>query len=153
MKIRKEKDLSGWEITEIQETFRSVDEVSVDKLAEAFLDAFIGTIDYEGEDIEDALNETTTVSKYGEIIRSATLCLMVGNEIASAVWTVEKDHPLISYLITVPKYKRQGYGRKLMTQVLNALKKESHRKVVLYVTADNSAVSLYESMGFVAVSG
>jgi ribosomal protein S18 acetylase RimI-like enzyme len=148
-----EKDLSRWDITEIQETFRSVDEVSVDKLAEAFLDAFIGTIDYEGEDIEDALNETSTVSKYGEIIRSATQCLMVGNEIASAVWTVEKDHPLISYLITVPKYKRQGYGRKLMTQILNALKKEGHRKVVLYVTAGNAAVSLYESMGFVAVSG
>jgi ribosomal protein S18 acetylase RimI-like enzyme len=152
MKIRMEKDLSGWEITEIQGTFRTADEVSVDELAEAFLDAYIGTIDYEGESIEDAFNEITTISKYGEIIRSATQCLMVGDEIASAVWTVEKDHPLVSYLITVPKYKRRGYGRKLMTQILNALKQESYRKVVLYVTAGNAATSLYESMGFVAVS-
>jgi hypothetical protein len=58
-KIRYEIDLASVPAIAARPGIRRVERRDLEALAELMLDAYIGTIDYEGEDYEDAIAEVS----------------------------------------------------------------------------------------------
>jgi GNAT superfamily N-acetyltransferase len=127
-------------------------EVALSDLAALFLDAYRDTIDYEGETIEDAQAELQNVMSggFGPVIGAASICLIVDNIPASAIFVTNREGiPFIPYMVTGKKYMGRGFARKLMLNAFAVLQKLGHEEVTLAVTRGNSAAEhLYESLGF-----
>ncbi|USN48515.1 MAG: GNAT family N-acetyltransferase [Pseudobdellovibrionaceae bacterium] len=127
------------------------------ELGHVMYEAYLGTIDYSGESIEEAIEEVngTLEGKYGKIINEACLQTKVEDEIASAIVCniLEKSGlPMITFAMTKAKFKGKGFSKKLIKEALMRLKDLGYKKCLLFVTDGNEpALSIYKKMGFQAV--
>jgi GNAT superfamily N-acetyltransferase len=71
--------------------------------------------------------------------------------LASATLVIRwQDQPLVAFTMTDARFKRQGLGRVCMLNTMRQLHAAGEGKVHLFVTlANDKAVSLYRSLGFV----
>ena len=122
-------------------------------LGEVMYEAYLGTIDYDGESKEDAAEEMkgTLAGKYGKPISSA--CLLIGEEeVASAIiytWYEEEKMPLLTFSMTRASEKGKGYAKKLIKESLMRLKEDGYAECCLFVTDGNEpAISIYKKIGF-----
>jgi ribosomal protein S18 acetylase RimI-like enzyme len=68
------------------------------------------------------------------------------------VWTNESETYIAGFCIE-PEYRGQGYGKTMLTHVLEQLAAERHAQVVLEVACENKhALSLYQQCGFRTVT-
>ena len=122
-------------------------------VAHLMVDGYRGTIDFEGETDDDALDELqgAVAGGNGETIRDAWLMVRTAEgEPAAAIATVRwRGMPFISYVFTAAAHKGRGYGGALIRQAALALEAAGETELVLFVTVGNPARSLYESLGFV----
>ena len=59
------------------------------------------------------------------------------------------DRVWIVALGVLPEYRRSGYGRQMLTRIVQMLLEESHREVLIEVVTDNrNALTLYRTCGF-----
>ncbi len=59
------------------------------------------------------------------------------------------DEPSIASFAILERYRKQGYGKQLMSICLQELKKKKYEKVILHVQPKNlPALKLYQSNGF-----
>lgn len=158
----------------IKEIGHSPAHEEISRLGGLMYDAYLDTVDYEGETIEDAVGEIqrTLVDRfYGEIIPEATLMVIDNqtNNVVSAIITSlvtpsnvneVQPYPMILYVMTAKQYQGRGIGKTLILRVLNALRsrlngqasEKTHLQssnVKLSVNNLNTvALKLYESLGF-----
>ncbi len=68
---------------------------------------------------------------------------------------LQKNPPLIDDLAVRSAYRRRGIGRALLLAGMRRIREEGYGAAALGVDADNpnQALKLYESVGFVVVSG
>jgi len=125
------------------------------KLAELILDAYKGTVDYEGEGPQESLAEVQSWFG-GEACPAMPECSVVawseGEPVAACLvgWWTAKKAPLIQYVFTASPSKRRGFGRLVLTEALRLLADSGHREVLAVVTKGNKAsVALIEKAGFV----
>ncbi len=136
-------------------SFVLADEVSLEAMAEAMMDAYQDSFDYEGETLDDTLVELDHVLSgyYGEFLREASFVMMKGEEVQACVLLcLYRDEPTITYNFTRKNAQRLGYQTLLIGRVAEILFEKGYHSLYLYVNLDNQgAVRLYESLGFVEV--
>ena len=131
----------------------SVDDIEA--IAGLMLDAYLGTIDYHGETIEDALEE---VHAYFEgrsggtaLTEVSQLAFRDGQLIAACLcneWR-ERGQPLVAFVMTSASEKRAGLAKLLLTESLHLMHSAGHDGVYAVITNGNIASErLFGRLGF-----
>lgn len=121
-------------------------------LAELMIDAYTGTIDYDGETIEDARGEVQSYfnsASGGPLFNASWLCFD-GKILASAILvSFWEGAPLVTYVMTSARYKGRGLARALLHKSLSSLKVQSHSQVRAFITEGNTpSETIFKSIGF-----
>jgi len=126
-------------------------------LAALMLDAYRGTIDYDGETLDDALREIGHVyaGSYGRFLGDCSFVLDGEAGLSSACLVTlfnegEPDEtPLLAFAMTRKRDQRRGLSSALILRSVDALSGLGYSRLSLAVTADNlPACRLYERLGF-----
>lgn len=118
-------------------------------------EAYKGTEDYEGESLEDAVEEMsrTLSGKYGPVLWDLSFVLeRKGIPVGAVIVTKYGDEgiPLIAFTFTHPDFKRTGIAARMMRVTLSEAGRKGFPKLRLYVNPQNiPAVTLYKKLGFV----
>jgi GNAT superfamily N-acetyltransferase len=137
---------------------RAVTEADVPALGRLMLDSYRGTVDYEGEELEDAVAEIgkTLGGGYGRLLADCSPCIEFDGGIASACLVTlieDKDLPFLAFSMTRPESQGRGMAGFLIQTAGNRLLDRGYKELVLVVTKDNErAVRLYERAGFAEVA-
>ena len=133
-------------------TTRLVSAADHHTLARLMLDAYRGTIDYEGEDLDDAVGEVGSWLGSDPILAHSAGASMGGDPVSAVMVSVVEDEPFIGYVFTDPAHKRRGLARLVVANALASLAAAGHRRVVLYITEGNVASErLFGGLGAVQV--
>jgi GNAT superfamily N-acetyltransferase len=125
-----------------------------DLLGELLYAAYLGTIDYRNESLDDFKQELleTMFGRYGNMIWNASFVALDPEGIAVSTCLVtdnEKFGPLLAFAASLPACQKKGLATLLIKKSLQALKAQSVSALTLVVTPGNrSAVSLYKKLGF-----
>ena len=130
---------------------RSITSGDLHGLAKLMLDAYVGTIDSEGEDLDDAIEEVCSYFEGGHPLLDRSYLVVSDGAILSAVLVSLSDGiPFIGYVMTAPSYKNLGLGRLVTTASLHALARDGYEKVVFYITDGNlPSEALFRAVGAV----
>lgn len=124
-------------------------------LGALLVEAYRGTIDYQGETVEESIQEVvqTFNGKYGKFIPEASFVVISERRAISAIVFVhfEKEKmPLLAFTMTHPDFKGKGLSKKLIGLSLGQLEKMNFPECCLVVTEGNQpAQGIYERLGFV----
>jgi GNAT superfamily N-acetyltransferase len=133
-----------------------IDASHVPALAPLLLSAYRDTVDYGGENEEDAVAEVerTLGGEYGPMIADCSFAASHGGRVVAASLVVLSDErPLLAHLIVEPAMSRKGIGTSLIHASGNALLRGGYTELDLFVTEDNDpAVNLYRKVGFEVVA-
>lgn len=129
-------------------TVRSLAPSDRDALAQLMLDAYVGTIDYEGESLDEALSEVDSWLADSPLLEHS-FAAVTDDELRSAILVMElHGEPFIAIVMTHPAVKRMGYGGMVARATLESLRDAGHRRVVFYITNGNTASeSLFSGLG------
>ena len=149
-------EVSNTGLAEIPPIFevRNPRESDVSELAQLMFDSYQGTIDYDGEGVQES---TVEVKSYFERVDSAPMpfCSFIaqsGNQIISAClvskWE-KRPQPLISYLMTRKNSKGQGLAKALVRMALQRIKNAGYDGAIGVVTEGNTpSEKLLTGLGF-----
>jgi GNAT superfamily N-acetyltransferase len=116
--------------------------------------AYLGTVDYEGETEEEAVAELnkTWEGGYGEFNQGASWVYERNGQLLSATLVnIWRGKPFIVYCFTHPSNRNQGLATVCMQSAIAALATRGESEVQLIVTLTNwPAVRLYRRLGFEA---
>jgi RimJ/RimL family protein N-acetyltransferase len=118
------------------------------------IDAYVGTIDYEDEDYDDAVEEVRGYLDGDPLLENSYLAEVAG-EVASAVLVELVDGaPFIGYVMTVPTCKGSGLARLVTTTAMSSPASDGYSKVVFYITVGNKpSEALFKSVGAIPALG
>jgi ribosomal protein S18 acetylase RimI-like enzyme len=124
-----------------------------DALARVMLDAYRGTIDYEGETIVEAWAEVDAwLASPEPLLDLSLVALEAGGIVGAALLSRVDGMPFVAYLYTDPAWKRRGIAEGLARTVMTSLAAAGEDRIHLWVTAGNTtAERIYERLGFVDV--
>jgi L-amino acid N-acyltransferase YncA len=135
--------------------FRPVQVADASAIADLMIDSYRGTIDDDGETLEDALAEVQAylAGKRGGQPWLVISCLaFVDDRLVGACllaeWS-ERQLPIIAYLIVRAEWKQRGIGRQILSRVLKALKEKGFPEVRAVITEGNEpSENLFHQLGF-----
>jgi len=137
------------------ESGRALHESDTLPLAKLMLDAYRGTIDDEGESLDDAIGVVKSLFKgvFGVLDTGASVVFAEkGNLLAATIVTHHEDHPLVAFSMTHPTATRRGLARRGLRHAIGQLARSGCRDLRLVVTSGNlAAEALYASEGFAVV--
>ena len=127
-------------------------QVDADDVAALMLAAYRGTIDDEGETLEDARAAVAQLfaGAFGAMdwVRSE-LVRRDGILAAATLVTRWEDRPFVAFSLTAPTHQRQGFARAGLQRLFDRLQAAGEAELRLVVTQGNlRAEALYESLGF-----
>ena len=140
-------DLSAPKFAAVQRTadiglntvIRPVVSSDAEALAELMLEAYRGTIDYEGEEIEGAREAIADFFSDAPLL-GASMIASVDGAAASAVLVISLDAgPFISFVVTHPVHKRTGLAAQVVTAACQRLVDSGENKVSFAITDGNVA--------------
>ena len=154
-KLRYEIDLSRFGRADAADHLgaRPISRDDVDDLAELMLDAYVGTIDYEGETLDDAIEEVRGFLDSESSLPGRSFVVEDEARIVSGVLvSMVEGVPFIGYVMTIPSHKNQGLARLVVGIALDRLAYDGHESAALYITDGNVASeALFRSVGAVQV--
>lgn len=129
------------------------DSGDLDQLAELMLGAYSGGTDVDGNETVDEAREEiqrTFDGTYGEFMPGfSSLVTDDSRIVAATLITLYEDHPLVTFTMTHPDWKRQGLGRATLCRSINLLIEAKWKTLDLVVTISNTpAINLYRNLGF-----
>ena len=133
---------------------RTIQQDDAEGLARLMHAAYRGTIDDEGETLNEAREEIhkTFAGEYGRLLSDCSFAIEADGSLISAClvsWYEPSSTPLVAFLMTHPDAKRQGHARMLLRQSMNALLEQGYSKLTLVVSeGNNPAIALYRNLGF-----
>ena len=114
--------------------------------------AYVETVDYEGETLEQAVAEVrkTICGEYGEFVPTCSkVGVRAGNLMCATLITRFQERPFVAFTFTHPAVTRQGLARECMQAAMAELYAQGERELRLVVTLANApAINLYTSLGF-----
>lgn len=124
-------------------------------LSELMIEAYRGTIDYDGETIDDAIREVEAYlagERGGRPLLNESRLAFAGTQLVSAClvgeWR-ERQLPLIAYVMTHAAWKNQGVGKLVLSAVLQVLCQRGYRQVRAVITEGNvPSERLFDGTGF-----
>jgi FR47-like protein len=148
-------DLDGWIISGTDPARGEIRSPSLDDgdgLSRLMLDAYVGTIDYDGENLADAKVE---VEEYfsSEPLLECSRVVEIGGELAAATLvSLWNGAPLIAYVMTRSSRKGQGLARVVLVSALDCLARTANRQVHAFITEGNTASErLFMGLGAVKI--
>lgn len=133
---------------------RTISEKDIPLLGALMLASYRGTVDYEGETLQDAIKEVeaTIHGKYGPFITSSSFLIEVEKRMLSAtmiIWSEKMQLPLVAFSMTHPDGQNQGMATFLIKKSINTLHTQGYKELYLVVTEKNAAAyHVYEKLGF-----
>jgi GNAT superfamily N-acetyltransferase len=131
---------------------RAPAEADVPALGRLLYCAYLGTVDFEEETIEQATEEVrkTFRGDYGPFDPGcSTVCERAGDMLCATLVTHWQARPFVAFTMTDASAKRQGLARACMIRSMNRLLAAGEHELRLVVTLANApARSLYDSLGF-----
>jgi lactoylglutathione lyase len=107
-------------------------------LARLMLDAYRGTIDDEGESIDDAREEVDGWLASAPNLDSSRVVEASDGTLASAVLVSRLGElPIIAYAMTAPPHRSRGLASSLLSEVVSSLASKDERAVVAFITDGN----------------
>lgn len=134
--------------------FRHPAQDDVFALATLMIDAYRGTIDDDGETLEDALEEVNSYfdGPHGRPILNCSWLCICEDELAAAClvsWWSERGYPIISYIMTAAKQKKKGLGTAILAEALSSLSDQGHKEIGAVITFGNRPSEIiFERAGF-----
>jgi len=124
----------------------------LEALAELMLSAYRGTIDDEGESLEDAIQEVGSFFD-GAPLLEASLVAEDRAGLQSACLVSRYDgNPLIAYVMTRPGSKGRGHAGRLVRSTLQRLKQAGEHQVLAAITDGNTpSERLFRRLGFARI--
>ncbi len=140
-------NLSGWRkfvgrLYAEDVRFRNPAEADASVLASLMLDSYTGTIDYDGETLQDAVKEVEGyfAGKTGQPLLDCSWLCFSGEEVVSAclvaLWS-ERRCPFISYLMTRRLWKNKGMATTVLEKALGSITDHGHTEVRAFITEGN----------------
>ncbi len=124
----------------------------LDALAQLVLDAYQGTIDDEGETLDDA-RATIAQLFAGDFGTMLWACSEVverdGRLVAATMITLYAGAPFVAFTMTRPAWQRRGLARAGLQRAMARLAAGDETLLRLVVSEGNPAEQLYASLGFV----
>jgi GNAT superfamily N-acetyltransferase len=121
-------------------------------LAALMLDAYQGTIDDDGETLDDALTEVASFFNGGSVppLLDCSFIAFEDDRAASAsLIRLYRARPLAAYVYTGRAWKNRGLAAALLQLSINALARTGFQTLTLWVTAGNTpAEHIYRKLGF-----
>jgi ribosomal protein S18 acetylase RimI-like enzyme len=124
-------------------------------LGELLHAAYRGTVDDEGESVEDAVGEAgrTLDGAYGPVLWACSRIVVgeaEGVGLAAAVVTHAPElGALLAFSVTRPEVQRRGFAAALIQRALSEAHALGHERLSLVVTEANTpALALYRKLGF-----
>lgn len=148
-------DLTDWVDAEspAEPDIRAPTPNDAEALARLMLDAYRGTIDFEGDEtIEDARQE---VGDYlgldsADLTRSR-LALVAGRLASACLVNSYATHSFVGYVMTHPDHKGHGIGTATLRASLRALAESGHRNVSAFITEGNTpSEAMFAAVGAVS---
>lgn len=132
---------------------RAPDSADAEALAELMLNAYLGTIDYEGETIVEAREAVAEYLDEEPILECSRVASSDGGLMSAVLACSWSDGaPLIAYAMTEPVHKGHGLAATLLGDVLGLLAGAGHEHVHAGITNGNHASErLFLRAGFVVV--
>jgi GNAT superfamily N-acetyltransferase len=149
MKMRLER-----QAVDDQWLIREISNDDAESLGYLMLEAFRGTIDYEGETLTESIAEITDTlnGKYGPFLDRCSFLIEKDGAVVSAVIVTfyeEMMLPLLAFAMTHPDFRNQDMSSHLIKRSINALLDEGYDEAYLVVTEGNGpAVHMAEKIGF-----
>ncbi|SFN33666.1 GNAT family N-acetyltransferase [Proteiniclasticum ruminis] len=124
----------------------------LEEIASCALDAYQDTVDYEGEDLAQTIEEVQRVYAgfYGPLMTEASFIYREDETVYAGLLTcLYRGEPTITYTFTRKSRQRMGYATQLIGLACQRLYELGYHSLFLYVTMENvDALRLYESLGF-----
>ncbi len=109
-------------------------------LAELMIDAYRGTIDDDGETLEDALQEVAGFFNQasGQPLLDCSWLARSRTGLSAAILiSLWQQEPLVSYVMTAAAHKGQGLAGLLLQRSLACLQQDGQQAVQAFITAGN----------------
>jgi ribosomal protein S18 acetylase RimI-like enzyme len=124
-----------------------------ESLAALMLEAYRGTIDFDGsETLEVALDEVDGYlagASGPALLEHGRVALAGGSFVGAVLASMFEGLPLVAYAFTAPEWKGRGVSTALLRLSMASLAAAGQERVALFVTAGNSpAEGIYERLGF-----
>lgn len=122
-----------------------------ESLASLMLDAYIGTIDYDGETIDDANQEVGSYFSGKPLLECSNLYFDQGILVSACLVAIYDDPrtPFVSYVMTRAKDKRTGLARRLLEASVCDLDRAGYKQVLAWITDGNEpSERLHRSLKF-----
>lgn len=118
-------------------------------LAVLMLKAYRGTIDYDGEGIEEARDEVGGHFGGAPIDEASTVLAAGGGLVAACLVAEYEGDALIGYVMTAPDFKRQGLGRSVTAESLSRIAALGYSRVHAWITEGNEpSERIFVGLGF-----
>jgi len=120
-------------------------------LAELMLDAYLDTIDYEGESLEDARVEVAGYLEGSPLLECSWLANADHRPVSASLvsfWEA-RDCPAVSYVMTASAWKGRGLASDLLARSLASLAEAGYREVRAAITEGNvPSETIFTRAGF-----
>ena len=130
---------SGRELSEVPFLIRHPIPGDRDGLAELMLDAYLGTIDYAGEGIEEARAEVEDYLANDPRLDSSWVVEDGDRFLAAILLSTMEDEPLVGYVMTRASAKGHGLAAGLLEKSLRSLQDQGWASVGAFITPGNTA--------------
>ena len=120
-------------------------------LAQLMLDAYHGTIDYEGETLEDTREEVAGYFAASPLLDCSWLSLAEGVPVSASLVSMwgDRGYPIVSYVMTAPAWKGKGLASDLLSRSLASLADAGYREVRAVITEGNApSETIFGRAGF-----
>jgi RimJ/RimL family protein N-acetyltransferase len=125
-------------------TIRTPTDADTGALADLMMDAYPGTIDFDGtETWDDAWHEVDNFfqGSSGQPLFGCSRLVLVGDTLVSAclvgLWA-ERQRPLLYYIMTAANWKGQGLARIALHQALQTTAAAGYTEILAFVTNGNT---------------
>jgi len=122
-----------------------------DALAELMFDAYLGTIDYEGETLEDARQEVAGYFARAPMLECSWLRLVDDVPVSVSLVSLwdERGCAIVSYVMTAGARKGEGFASELLGRSLASLADAGHGEVRAAITEGNvPSEAIFARAGF-----
>lgn len=150
MKVRYEVDLSTGTPDLVLPVLgiRALIPTDREPLARLMLDAYVGTIDYEGETLTEAIEEVDSWLASTPMLGHSYGAFVDGRLVSAVLFMVVDGAPLIRSVMTDPDHKGHRFGRAVTHAALESLRAAGYPFVTLYITKGNTpSERMFASVG------
>jgi len=128
---------------------RSITRDDHQALSTLMLDAYIETIDYEGEGVEEAREEVESFLDDRPLLNHSFAVVENEHLLSACLLTTWTDgNPFIGYVMTDPDHKNRGLAKACLLESLSSLTAAGEATVNLFITEGNKpSEQLFTSIG------